>query len=500
VFRLRRSVYLDNNATTPVARAVRKRVARVLRDHYGNPSALYHHGRSSAVLLQASRRTVAEAINASPDEITFVGSATEANNNVLKMCRELARQGRGKIVASAIEHASVLESLDYLGQQGLQVVRLGVSPEGRVDPAQLEQRVDSDTALVCVMLANNEIGTIQDIGAICEVAHAAGAYVLSDCVQALGKIPVDVAALGVDYASFSAHKIHGPKGVGALYVRTGSPHLPFIHGGHQEQGLRAGTEGLHNIAGFAEACRAVPSLLHKAGSIATLKEHFLERLRQLEPRVGVNSPASGCLPNTINILFPDHSNAQVIAALDHYGVSVAAGSACDTSSDKPSHVLTALGLSTSQARQCVRISLCSKTSKRDIDYAVGVLRDYLAGATPAINVFPAGQVDAGIIFDPDTFILDIRLWHQRKMFRSLPNAHEISFLGAKKYFHHVPKDKHILVVCQNGPNAPFVAHQLKARGYTRVSTVLTGLSGWRLAQPELYSKHAGENVLRLDPR
>jgi rhodanese-related sulfurtransferase len=186
----------------------------------------------------------------------------------------------------------------------------------------------------------------------------------------------------------------------------------------------------------------------------------------------------------------------MIAALDHYGVSVAARSACDTNSDEPSHVR----LSTSQARQCIRISLCSKTSKRDIDYAVGVLRDNLAGATPAINVFRASQVDAGIIFDPDTYILDIRLWHQRKVFRSLPNAHEISFLGAKKYFHHVPKHKHVLVACQNGPNAPFVAHQLKARGYTRVSTVLTGLSGWRLAQPELYRKHAGENVLRLEPR
>lgn len=497
MFRIKRSVYLDNNATTPVSRLVRKRIGYILKNIYGNPSALYHEGRSAAVILEESRAAVADAINASSREIFFVGSATEANNAVLKIVLSQRDSERREVIASPIEHASVMETLNHLVSQGIEVSYLPVSAEGRVDPAQLEAMISSRTTLVTVMLANNEIGTLQDLRSIVDVARAAGARVMADCVQAFGKIPLDVQALGVDYATLSAHKVHGPKGVGALYVREGSPHRPLIHGGHQESGMRAGTEGLHNIAGFAEACKAIPLLLKKAQKLAELKRFFIKKLKEIAPNAIINSTARRCLDNTISARFPGRSNAQIIAALDHYGVSVAAGSACDTTEDAPSHVLKAIGLTDQQARETIRISLSTYTKPKELSYALRVLGEYLNGKTPAINIVAASQLNQSFLLDPDLYILDVRFWYDRGLLKSLPNAHEISFFNAKKYLPQVPKDKHILVACQNGPNAPFVAYQLKALGHRRVSTIMTGVMGWRVAHPELYKRRAGEGVKRL---
>lgn len=499
MFRLRREIYLDNNATTPVSRHVRKRMNQVLQRNWGNPSSLYRTARDSAIVLEESRKTVARCIGASAAEIVFTGSATEANNTALAAVFEEAYPRRRRIISTPIEHASVLEMLEYLASRGAEVVFCPVDGEGRVDLIALKELVDGDTMLVCAMLANNEIGTIQDVKAIAAVAHAAGALVLSDCVQALSKIPLDVTQSGVDYASFSAHKIHGPKGVGCLYARTGRPLAPLIHGGHQESGLRAGTESLHNIAGFAAACEQIEKALGRAAETERLKRRLVARLKVAKPDLVVNSPDRGCLPNTLSVTFPEVNNALLMAGLDDQGIAVSAGSACDTQEDAPSHVLQAIGLSAEEARQTLRITLSTRTIERDIRLAGRAFEECLSGKTGGIHVLKPSQLDEGILFDEATYILDIRFQVERKMLKGLPNSHEIAFLQAKKYFHLIPRDRKVLVVCHTGPNAPFVAYQLKARRFRHVSILLTGLVGWRLARSDLYRRYAGQNIARLEP-
>jgi len=499
MFELRRQVYLDNNATTPVSKAVYRRMKRVLSREFGNPSSLYRAARGAALVLAEARASVARAVGAAaPEEITFTGSATEANNMALGAAFEALFPERKRIVTSPIEHASVMATLDYLRSRGAEIVVCPVDSAGRLAPADLAARVGPETLLVVVMLANNEIGTVQDVAAHAEIAHRAGALILADCVQALGKIPVDVRKLGVDYASFSAHKIHGPKGVGCLYARNGSPLAPFIHGGHQEMGRRAGTEGLHNIAGFAAACEEVPANLARAGEVARLRDQLAAELRTARGDIAVRSPADG-LPNTLSVTFPGVSNALLMAGLDDGGVAVAAGSACNTQEDAPSHVLTAIGLAPEEARQTLRISLSAHTRPRDIRYAGRIFADCLSGkAAERIRVLTPAQLDENILEDPRIYILDVRFDIERALLKGLPHSHEVPFLQAKQYFHRLPRDKNILVVCQTGPNAPVVAYQLRRQHFRNVSVLVGGLMGWRLAHSELYRKRAGQGTVRLE--
>jgi cysteine desulfurase len=500
MFTLQRNVYLDHNATTVVTRKVARKMARVLRRHYGNPSSLYRIARDSASILEGAREAVARTINAKPEEITFTGSATEANNQVLKVLGEIHHPSKNKIISTPIEHPSVMETLSHLETRNTKVEYLPVDAGGRVTVEALEEMIGQDTYLVCCMLANNEIGTIQDVAGMAEIAHRRGALLFSDCVQALGKLPVDVEELGVDYATFSAHKIHGPKGVGALYVRSGAPVQPFIHGGHQEAGMRAGTEAVHSIAGMAEACRAVPELLSKMEATAARKAAFARELAEIAPGLCINSPDEGCLPNTLSATFPGVNNAVLMAALDLYGVAVSAGSACSTSETTPSHVLKAIGLSDEQADRTIRFSLSGGTSPKELRYALGIIRNHLEGKTPSIRILKPSQLDERLLFDEDSYILDIRFWHERKILKGLPNSFEASFVSFKKYLHHVPRDKQVIVVCMGGVDAVPIAYSLKSKGYDRVSFLLGGVTGWRFAQPRLYARYAGTNITRLEPR
>jgi cysteine sulfinate desulfinase/cysteine desulfurase-like protein len=353
-----------------------------------------------------------------------------------------------------------------------------------VSPAELEKLIDENTFLICCMLANNEIGTIQDIRAITKIAHQKGVLVLSDCGQAFGKIPVDVSELEIDYASFSAHKLYGPKGVGALYVRQGSPFTPFIHGGHQESGMRAGTEGLHNIAGFGAACRDIPKHLALAEKIKTLKLKLIEQIRVIKPDSIINSPEDNCLPNTISITFPNLDSAGLMAMLDCHGIAVSGGSACSTQEEKPSHVLKSIGLSDQAAKETIRISLGSDTSERDIRYFSKVLRDYSDGRTLQVNMITPAQLSESILLDDQTYILDVRLQAQRRNLKSLSNSHEASFFQIDKYLNQLPKDKNILVVCQHGNFSLITAYYLKSKGFERVSNLLSGLTGLRIYQKQ----------------
>ncbi len=500
MFRLRRRVYCDNNATTMVSPAVRKRVSRALARAWGNPSSLYKVARDSAVILSDARRAVAAAIGAEPSEIVFTGGASEANNTILKAAAEHFFPAKTRIAATPIEHASVLKSLEYLRGKGVGIDYFPVDRAGRVSASDVERVVGADTFLVCCMLANNETGVIQDVRRIAAVAHARGALVMSDCVQALGKIPVDVRELDVDYASFSAHKIHGPKGVGALYIREGRPFSPLIHGGHQESGMRAGTEGLHNIDGFAAACEAVDGLLSRARGLEGLRDRFVEGLRRVKPDLALHTPPGGALPNTASVTFPGMSNAVFMAMLDFYGIAVSAGSACNTGEDRPSHVLSAIGLSDEEARQTIRFSFSTGTRDADIRYLLRVIGDCVSGRALPVNAISPSQVDENLLMDERTFIVDVRHWYDKKMLKGLPNSHEFPLFTIQRHLKSIPRDRNIIVSCQTGYDGPIVAYYLRSKGYRNVGFIMTGVLGWKLAKPDLYRRLAGTNIHPMGDR
>jgi len=499
IFRFNRHVYLDHNATTPVSERVRRKMNQALKENYGNPSSFYDIGRKSAELLEKARKQVADAIHADPSEIFFTGCATESNNAVLKSISAQLYPKKKKIVSTPIEHPSVMNTLTYLETQGVVVEYCALDGQGRVVLAEFEKRVDDETFLVCCMLANNETGVIQDIAAVTRIAKQHGALLLTDCVQALGKIPIDVHAWGVDYASFSAHKLYGPKGIGALYVKQDSPFTPLLHGGHQESGMRAGTEGIHNIAGFGAACQDVNRLLAHADQTRTLKQQLIRRLKEIKPDIVINSSEAECLPNTVSITFPNVENAGLMAILDYHGIAVSAGSACSTGEDAPSHVLKAIGLSDQGARETIRVSLGRDTSARDIQYTAKVIRDYIEGRTLLVNMLAPAQLNETILFDESTYILDVRPPEDRKRFKGLPNAHEVSPIAVEKYLGQLPRDKQILVYCPGGGLSLMVSYYLKAKGFKRITNLRGGLDAWRKRRADLYQKYAGQNITVLEP-
>jgi cysteine desulfurase len=376
-FRFKKHVYLDNNATTYVSKHVRRVMKRVLKYYWGNPSSAYYMGKMSAQIIEKARQQVADAIHAHSHEIYFTGCATESNNAVLKSLSNHFYPEKKKIISTPVEHPSIINTLEFLKTQGVVVQYCPVDNYGRIIVNELENLIDADTFLICCMFANNEIGTIQQVKEISTLAKSHNVLVLSDCVQAFGKVPVDVKELGVDYATFSAHKLYGPKGVGAIYAKISSPLEPFIHGGHQEEGMRAGTESVHNIAGFGAACKDVKKLLANYEKTRNLKEHFIKQCKDIKPDVIINSPAEDCLPNTISVTFPDINRGELMMMLDYNGIAVSSGSACSTQLNKPSHVLKAIGLSDKAAQETIRISFGKDTTDRDIRFAIKVIANYL---------------------------------------------------------------------------------------------------------------------------
>lgn len=373
----KRNVYLDNNATTYLSSSVRRTMNRVMKYHWGNPSSGYQKGKTAFQIIENAREQIAKSINAHSHEIYFTGSATESNNAVLKSLSNHFYPKKKKIISTPIEHPSVMKTLEFLETQGIIVQYCSVDRFGFISVNELEKLIDKDTFLICCMLANNEIGTIQNIMAISALAKLHNILVMSDCVQAFGKIPINVKEMGVDYATFSAHKLYGPKGVGGLYAKISSPLAPFIHGGHQEEGMRAGTESVHNIAGFGKACSQVRKLISYSNGIKLLKEHFIEKLKTIKPDIIINSPLENCLSNTISVTLPDINGRELMMMLDYYGISISSGSACSTQLNKPSHVLKSIGLSDKLADETIRISLGKDTKKGDINYTIRIIDKYL---------------------------------------------------------------------------------------------------------------------------
>jgi len=366
-------VYLDNNATTPLDPLVVERMSAFMRDQFGNPSSLYPIGRQAKESLTEARQHVAAALGASVGDITFTGSGTEADNQALLGVLD-ARPDRPELVVSAIEHPAVQETAAYCETRGVKVTTIPVDRFGTVDLGALEEAVSERTALVSVMHANNEIGTIQPIRRIADLAHARGALLPSDAVQSFGKIEVDVEELGVDLLTVSSHKIYGPKGVGALYVRKGVLLRPFVHGGHQERGLRAGTENTIGIVGFGEAARVLPErLAQDKPRLAALAARLRAGLEQRVPKIRLNGHPSQRIATTLSYAFLGLEAEAILLGLATKGICVSTGSACSEDSDDVSHVLKAIGLRPEFARSTVRMSLGRFNTEADVDTALDVI-------------------------------------------------------------------------------------------------------------------------------
>jgi cysteine desulfurase len=374
-------VYLDYNATTPLHPAVRAAMVADL-ELYANASSMHEAGRRARARVESARAAVAHLVGAGadPEQIIFTSGGSESNNTVFATMFHLGRKGPRKgIVTTAIEHPCVLNAAKWLQSEGFPVTFVGVDDHGRINMDELKAAVGTDTLLVSVMAANNEIGTIQDMVAISRIAKAAGAWFHSDATQAVGKVPVDVESWGVDYLTMSCHKLYGPKGVGALYLRKGAPLEPLIRGGHQEHGHRAGTYNNIGILGFGTAAElALAELPAYAARVTALRNRLRDGIAQKIPKVRINGHPVTVLPNTLNVSFPGAEGESILLYLDLAGIHVSTGSACASGSLEPSHVLLATGVGPELAHGSIRFSLGRDTTEAEIDYVLQQLPPVIA--------------------------------------------------------------------------------------------------------------------------
>jgi cysteine desulfurase len=379
-----RQIYLDHNATTPL----HPEVARTLKesfDIYGNPSSMHGFGRMARQYVEEARARIARFIGALPEEIIFVGSGSEGNNTVLSItgCSSrhctCDRKNGPDVVTTRIEHPCVLETSRCMADRGSHVTYIGVDQFGKVDMDQLSSVVNRHTGIVSVMMANNEIGTYQDVKTIAEIAHAKGALFHTDAVQAFGKTRINVKELDVDFLTLSGHKIYGPKGVGALYIKRGTPFCPLIHGGHQEQGRRAGTENTLGIIGLGKAVEMRDLEMDaEEQRLLELKNFFKKGIEDNIPDVDFNGHPTDSLPSTLNVSFAGAEGESILLYLDLEGIAVSTGSACASGSLDPSHVLMSIGVPVERAHGSIRFSMGRGTTNEDIQYVLDRLPPIIA--------------------------------------------------------------------------------------------------------------------------
>jgi len=368
-------IYLDHNATTPLLPAVIDRMTEELREDFGNPSSVHHFGQRAKAAIDEARTNVANLIGADPSEVLFTSGGTEADNIAIRGAAEaLEPTGKRHLVASAIEHEAVLNTLKALAKRGWTTTLLAADQAGIVSAAMLREALADDTALVSVMHANNEIGTIQPVAELARAAHARGALFHTDAVQSAGKIPVNVKTLGVDMLSMSAHKFYGPKGVGALWIRRGLRVLPLLTGGRQERSRRAGTENVAGIVGMGVAARIAAGKMDEEGRrLATLRDRLEAGILRAVPGTAINGSPAARVPNTTNISFDRVEAESLLIALDLQGIAVSTGSACSSGTLEPSHVLKAMGFSAHRAQNSIRFSLGASNTDAEIDRVIAVL-------------------------------------------------------------------------------------------------------------------------------
>ncbi|MEE2610103.1 MAG: cysteine desulfurase family protein [Acidobacteriota bacterium] len=368
-------IYLDHNATTPLDPSVTNAISDTLRDDFGNPSSVHHFGQRAKQLVDKARSAVASLIKAEPPEIVFTSGGTESDNLAIRGAADAMKStGRRHLITSAIEHEAVLNTIKALDRQGYQTTLLPVDANGIVSVEDLTRIINDKTALVSVMHANNEIGTIQPITDLAEVAHKHGALFHTDAIQSVGKIPISVKALGADLLSLSAHKFNGPKGVGALWLKRGVRLTTVQTGGRHERNRRAGTENVPGLVGMGIASElAQQKLTESKQDFSTLRDLLEEGVLQEVPDAAINGQRNRRIPNTSNISFAGVEAESLLIALDLEGVAVSTGSACSSGTLEPSHVLRAMGLPSNRVQSSIRFSLGTSNNRADIERLISIL-------------------------------------------------------------------------------------------------------------------------------
>lgn len=390
-----RFVYADNAATTPMSESVYNAMKPWLTEFYGNPSSLYRIGNEARRAMQDARAKVAKALNATdPSEIIFTGGGSQADNLAITgFVKGASARGRRHIITSRIEHHAVLYTCEALEDEGFTVTYLDVDKQGHVDLEQLKNAISDNTALVTIMAANNEIGTIQDLKAISEIAHAHGALFHTDAVQAVGHMHIDVQAMGIDMLSLSAHKFRGPKGIGALYVKKGIALKPLVYGGGQERGLCSGTENVAGMVGLGQAIEDATgdNLDAKMGYVKKLTDKLVSGIMENIPYTHYTGDPVNRLPGTASFVFEAVEGEGLILRLDFAGICGSTGSACSTGSLDPSHVLMAIGLPHEIAHGSLRLTLGEQNTPEDVDYLIEKVTEVVAGLRAMSPVWENGK-------------------------------------------------------------------------------------------------------------
>lgn len=376
---MEKRIYLDNAATTKTAPEVVEAMLPYFTENYGNPSSVYSFASKNKEAVTRQREIIAEALGAKDNEIYFTAGGSESDNWALKATAE-AYEHRGKhIITTKIEHHAILHTAEYLEGRGFEVTYLDVDENGSVDPGELEKAIRPDTILISVMFANNEIGTIEPIREIGQIAHAHGVLFHTDAVQAFGQIPINVDECHIDMLSASGHKLNGPKGIGFLYIRKGVKIRSFVHGGGQERKRRAGTENVPGIIGLGKAVeRAVGTMAERAEKEKELRDHMIQRVLSEIPYTRLNGDREKRLPNNTNFSFQFIEGESLLIMLDMKGICASSGSACTSGSLDPSHVLLAIGLPHEIAHGSLRLTLSDETTKEEIDYVVDTLKEIVS--------------------------------------------------------------------------------------------------------------------------
>lgn len=389
-----RIIYMDNAATTATRSEVLQEMLPYFTEHYGNPSSIHSVGRDARRAVERARKQVADAIGAQPREIYFTAGGSESDNWAIRCAASCAKK-QGHIITSAIEHHAVLHTCEAMEKQGWRITYLPVDEDGCVNPADVANAICEDTALITIMMANNEIGSLQPIREIGEIAKKAGVLFHTDAVQAVGALPIDVEDLNVDMLSMSAHKFHGPKGIGVLYIRKGTKINNLIYGGAQERGLRAGTENLPAVVGMGKAIElAVVELDEYTKHLTTLRDRLIDGILAEIPDVRLNGHRTNRLPGNVNVSVRYVEGEALLMRLDLAGVQASSGSACTSGSLDPSHVLLAIGLPHEIAHGSLRLSLGRDTTAADVDYVL----EKLPGIVKNLREMSALNADNGFQF------------------------------------------------------------------------------------------------------
>lgn len=366
-----KNVYMDYSATTPVKKEVLDAMLPYFSEHFGNPSSLYSIAQESKEALERARGQVASLIGAKANEVFFTAGGSEADNWALEGVADALKDKGNHIITTKIEHHAILHTAEYLEKHGIDVTYLDVDAKGRVNPEDVEKAITDKTVLISIMMVNNEVGTIEPIKEIAEIAHNHGILLHTDAVQALGNVPIDVNNMDIDLMSMSGHKIYGPKGVGALYIRKGTKISNFIHGGAQEMKKRAGTENLAGIVGFGKAAElAKENLESHIDRVSELRDYFISEVTSKIPDTIVNGSMEHRHPGNANISFEYIEGESMLILLDMNGISVSTGSACSSKSLTPSHVLSAMGIPVERIHGTLRFTIGDPTTKEDIDYVI----------------------------------------------------------------------------------------------------------------------------------